>query len=151
MHEYIDNLYEICETLNRDLEETNGKIRQSNGKMTGSDLEYVDKLTHAIKSVKTTIAMMEAEDDGGYSGAYGNGMSYERGGRDGNRGGGGRSYRGGSYARGRTGNVRRDSMGRYSRAADDMTEKLEELMENAPNEQIRTEIQRLMNKVENMM
>lgn len=54
--------------------------------LTSSSLETIDKLTHAVKSIDTIMAMEEA----GYS-------------NDG--------Y---SYARGRQGNVRRDSMGRYS-------------------------------------
>lgn len=54
--------------------------------LTNSSLETIDKLTHAVKSIDTIMAMEEA----GYS-------------NDG--------Y---SYARGRRGNVRRDSMGRYS-------------------------------------
>lgn len=62
--------------------------------MTG-ELEYLDKLTHAIKCVKTTVAMLEAQEGGdGYSQRY----SYDE---------------GSSYARGRR-NAPRDSMGRYS-------------------------------------
>jgi hypothetical protein len=55
-------------------------------------------------------------------------------------------------ARGRTGNVRRDSMGRYSRddALDDMVDELEELMEKAPDEQTKKEFRRFINKVQAM-
>ena len=52
-----------------------------------NSLYTVDKLTHAVKSIDTILAMEES----GYSNS------------------------GYSYARGRRGNVRRDSMGRYSR------------------------------------
>lgn len=55
--------------------------------LSNNSLYTVDKLTHSIKSIDTILAM----EDAGYS-------------KDG--------Y---SYARGRRGNVRRDSMGRYSR------------------------------------
>ena len=63
----IEELYDLCETLEKDLEKTNEKLRMSGGELSGSDLEYVDKLTHSLKSIKTTIAMIESEDEDGYS------------------------------------------------------------------------------------
>jgi hypothetical protein len=99
----------------------------------------VDKLTHALKSVKASVAMMEDEDEG-YSGHY----PYM---------GGYGSYRDGSYARGRR-NAPRDSMGRYSgergysRAG--LADELRGLMHDAPDERTRQEIQRLADKLENM-
>lgn len=89
-----DTLYDLCEKVEGELETINKKTK---GSMSAGDLEVLDKLTHTLKSIKTTMAMLEA--DGGYSGDY-----------SGNYGG-----RGGSYARGRGMNARRDSMGRYSR------------------------------------
>lgn len=109
MDEKLKTLHDLCETVSRELEEANAKIRKAGGKLSAGDVEYIDKLTHSLKSIKTTIAMMEAEDDeGGYSGRY---MPYY--------GGMGRTYADGrmdggmSYAGRR--NARRDSMGRYSR------------------------------------
>ena len=67
--DYLKDLHETCETLSREIGEANDKIRTAGGKLTAGDLEYIDKLTHALKSVKTTIAMIEAED-GGESGRY---------------------------------------------------------------------------------
>ena len=113
------------------------------GELTAGSLDTVDKLTHAIKSIETIIAMNEYNDDG-YSnrGSYDNGMN-------------GNSYahrytRDGSYAR--YGNVRRDSMGRYSRdeATDEIINRLNEVMNDAPNEQTKQEIRKLINKMENM-
>jgi hypothetical protein len=49
-----------------------------------------------------------------------------------------------SFARGRGRNARRDSMGRYSRAEDEIQEGLMKLMDKAPDEQTRNEIRRLM-------
>lgn len=124
MNEKTEMLHKLCKALTEELEDYSKKIEKEDG-MSAGDLEAVDKLSHALKSIKTTIAMMEAEDgEGGYSGRYmprlgayygPGGMSYADG-RDGNRGGGsnrgGNSYEGGSsYARGQ----RRDGMGRYSR------------------------------------
>ena len=164
----IPELHEMCETLGRALKKANEKIRTSGGELSASDVDYVNKLTHAMKSIKTTIAMMEAEemDDGG---SYGDGsyrMGYSRDGgsyRDGGPYDGG-SYDSRSYARGRGRNARRDSMGRYSSrgySRDDgysrdggysghgeMVDELRSLMQDAPDEQTRQEFQRLIQKME---
>lgn len=170
--ENMNELYEICETLEKSLKEANEKIRNAGGKLTPSDMDFVDKLTHSIKSVKTTIAMEEASENGG---SYdGGGSSYRRGySREGGsyRGGSydggsyeGGSYDGGSYARGRGRNARRDSMGRYSRTGysreggysredgysnhNEMVDELKELMADAPDERTRREMAKLIQKIE---
>ena len=53
-----------------------------------------------------------------------------------------------SYARGRR--QRRDRMGRYSRddAKDEMVQNLRQMMDNAPDEQTRMGIERLMQQME---
>lgn len=137
--EYIDTLYDVCEALMRELDKANDKMKKGGNNLSAGDLEYLDKITHAIKSVKTTIAMEESSyDDGG---------NYERGGRS-NRSYGG-SYEGGSsYARGRGRNARRDSMGRYSRdgrsygysredAKEELMEHLREMKKMAKDEETR--------------
>lgn len=130
----IEVLYDVCEVVSREMDEANDKLRQSGGKMTAGDLELIEKLSKVLKNIKTIIAMEEASEDGG-SYAYDGSMSYERGG---NRGG---STRGGSYARGRGGNPRRDSMGRYSsrggysRDGGDTVAHLERMMREARNEE----------------
>lgn len=136
--EYLDTLYDVCEALMRELDKANDKMKKGGNNLSAGDLEYLDKITHAIKSVKTTIAMEESYyDDGG---------SYERGGRS-NRSYG--SYDGGSsYARGRGRNARRDSMGRYSRdgrsygysrddAKEELMEHLREMKKMAKDEETR--------------
>ena len=94
------------------------------GDLSAGDLEVVDKLAHAIKN----LCKIEAE--GGHSR---------------------RSYYedGGSYRRGMSG--RRDSRGRYAREggmyyrhADDFAEQMQELMEDAPNEQIKQQMRQMM-------
>ena len=133
------DLHEMCEILSRELGEANDKIRNGGGKLSGSDLDYVDKLTHALKSIKTTIAMAEADEGGSYDGdrMYSGRMYPYRGSyNDG-------SYRSGSYAR------RRDSRGRYAMDAD-MAAELRELMQKAPDEQTRMDFQRLIDKIERM-
>lgn len=130
----IEDLHELCETLSREVGDANEKIRSAGGKMTSGDLEYIDRLTHALKSIKTTIAMMEAED--GESGRYSYGMY-----------GGG--YNGNSYRRGR------NSMGRYTSRRgysydDGMIEELRSLMENAPDERTKSEFRQFISKIEKM-
>ena len=90
--------------------------------ITSSTLEMIDKLAHAAKNVCKVI---EDSDDGN-SGYYPRtGRIYD-----------GRSFRN-SY--------RRDSMGRYSR--DGLADKLRELMDEAPDDKTRMEIQRLVDKM----
>ena len=144
MHE----LMELKEKLCKELEEYGKKD------LSAGTLDVVDKLSHAIKNLDKIIEKYEEEE---YSGdmRYGmngrmmrGGVAYARDGRG--------SYRGGSYARGRTGNVRRDSMGRYSsergysRDAEDLAMQLRDLMEDAPDETIRRDMEKLLRKVEQM-
>ena len=172
----VSDLHEMCDTLGRALKKANEKIRSSGGELSASDMDYVNKLAHALKSVVTTEAMKEAEMEDGESYGY-RGESNARGGRGG-RGGSYRgssydggsyedssydegSYDGSSYARGRGRNARRDSMGRYSRDSysreysregysnhGEMVDELRELMEKAPDEQTRKEMERLVKKLE---
>lgn len=79
-------LRELCESLEDEIAEVAARVR--GGKMSSGDLEYVDKLTHAVKSIKTILAMEES----GYSGHYDDRYADRY---------GDRSYR------------RRDRMGRY--------------------------------------
>lgn len=120
MHE----LYELKEKLMDELKEHGGKD------LSAGSLEIVDKLTSTIKNL---CKIIDEYDDDGYSsryypmyGSYNDGGSYRRGGR--------------SYAQ------RRDSMGRYSR--DGLADKLRGLMDEAPDDRTRMEIQRLVEKME---
>lgn len=142
--EYLNDLYELCDIISRKVREATEKIRSAGGELSGGDVEYVDKLTHTLKSIKTTIAMMEAEDGrsnrDGYNGNYngGTGNSYKYGYNS------GYYYDGNSMARGR--NARRDSMGRYSGHPDrqEAMEHLRMAMESAPDEETQQKIERVM-------
>ena len=134
----IEMLHNICDVLTDEMEEVSKKLDKAGG-MSAGDLETVDKLAHALKSIKTTIAMMESE--GGYSGRYYpmGGMAYND----------GRSYNDGmSYAR------NRDSMGRYSRrgysrAEDGMQEligEMRDMMGSLPDDK-RREVQRFIDRM----
>jgi len=128
----LNALYELCETLSRAVEEVNGKL---GGKLSAADLEYVDKLTHSLKSVKAVISMEEEGQSYAYAPAdiYAD-KSYRR-------------YRGGSYRGNSMAGYsnRRNSMGRYSR--DGFTEQLEQLMNEAPNEQVRNKLQTMLDQM----
>lgn len=152
----MDAVYDLKDMLCEELEEYGKKDKLDVG-----GLEIVDKLAHTIKNLDKIIEKYEEDD---YSGAYYDGSydgtgnmgggsyegSYERGGS--RRGSYARERGRGSYAmaRGRGRNARRDSMGRYSRDGKMMAQELRELMEDAPNESIKMEIQRIAQKVENM-
>jgi hypothetical protein len=145
----MEDLYKLKDMLCEELEKYGKK-----GDMSAGTLEIVDKLAHAIKNIDKIIEKYEEEE---YSGAY-YGDTYEggQGGMNGRRG----SYRGGSYrddsyrsyARGRGRGAKRDSMGRYSSEGysrhGDIVEDLRELMKDAPDEQSRMEIQKLVDKME---
>ena len=134
----MHGIYELKEMLCKELEEYGAK-----GELSTGSLDIVDKLAHTIKNLDKIIEAYE-EDESSY--AYDDGTMYD-GGRSMNRG---NSYeRGRSSARGRGRNARRDSMGRYSRTGD-MADRLRDLMQDAPDERTRQEIQRLVTKMEQM-
>lgn len=96
----MNAMEEIREMLMAELEKCSKK-----GELSAGSLEVIDKLTHAIKSIDTIMAMEGASNEGGsYArrdsmGRYSNNGYYEGSYARGNRGGGG-SNRYGSYARG---------------------------------------------------
>lgn len=140
-------IYELKDKLCKELEGYGER-----GELSASILDTVDKLAHAIKNLDKIIEIYEMEEEGSYNdGSYEGGSyrrSYDMGGDY------RRSYDDGSYRRGRGRNARRDSRGRYSseggysRASEDMVMQLREMMEEAPDQQTRQEIQRLIKKME---
>ena len=142
MNEKTEMLHKLCEALTGEMEEYAKKIDRSDG-MSAGDLDAIDKLSHALKSIKTTIAMMDA--DNGYSGRMMpsvSGGSYR----------GGIGYGGASYARGRGRNARRDSMGRYSGGysyAESMEDLLDEMREMIPglSEEKRRKAEQLIEEI----
>lgn len=123
----------VCDEL-KELERKADK----DGKLSMAEIQYMDTLAHAKKNLLTGDAMMDEGESGYYMPMYG--RSY-----------GDESMRNGnSYAR------RRDSMGRYmsrrgGMSYDDGTvEELRDLMDRAPNESIKREYQKLIDKIERM-
>ena len=134
-------MHELREMLDMELD----KITRS-GDLTASKLDLIDKLTHSIKSIDTIMAMQEySDDDYSYNDGYSN-------------------------ARGRRGNVKRDSMGRYARegrgysyrdrgysrrdysrddgAKEDVMQKLNDLMNETSDNKMRMAIQRAMDEMQ---
>lgn len=143
MHNLYEDLTDVCEMLSEELKKANDKLAKNGNGMTSSDLDYIDKLTHAIKSVKTTKAMLESED--GYSSR----------GRSMNMGSSNMympryAYDDMSYARGR------DSMGRYTSrdsgysGMNDAIMELREAMNKATDESSRMKIKQLIDEMERM-
>ena len=137
----MHKLYDLKEMLCEELEQYG-----SRDKLTSGSLETIDKLAHAAKNVGKIIEMCE-EEKYNMDGGMGN-RSYRDGGMS-NRGRysmDGYYYDDGmSHRRGRAAN------GRFvSRDASEMSRKLREMMQDAPDENTRMEIQRLADRMESM-
>ena len=133
-----DELYKMCDTLTEEIKRANDKLNKTGGTLTGDDVSYIDRLTHALKSIKTTIAMVEADDEGEsgrympHYGMYGNSYGREE-----------------SYRRGR------DSMGRYTSRRgysydNGMIDELRDLMKSAPDERTKNEFRNFISRIESM-
>lgn len=157
MHKLIEY---VCDEL-KALE----KKASTSGTLSVAEVEYADTLAHLKKNLlkgeelmgeggEMSGSMRNGSYEGSYRGSYANRGSYDGGSYDGSYEGG--SYEGGSYARGRGRNAKRDSMGRYSsergysRAGGELADKLREMMDDAPDEGTRREIERLAGKMESM-
>lgn len=129
----MHKLYELKEKLMRELEDYS-----ENGKFSKEDVEAIKYITSAIDHI---CNIMEDADEEEYSGGMG-GYAYAGGNRGGVRGNR-------SYARGRGGNARRDSRGRYSSEGYSYEFKadLEELMQDAPNERVKMKLREVMQEV----
>lgn len=140
----MDKLMEyICEEIEM-LDKKAGK----DGKLSMAEIEYLDKLVHIKKNILKSEEMWEESE---YSE---DGSSYAK----------GRNYMiGGSYARGRGSNAKRDSMGRYSSrgssyarddgysradAKEELATQLQELEQNAPDEETKRMIGKWMRQLE---
>ena len=125
MWKLYEDLEELCETTANELDTAMQKVRSAGGKVSASDVAYLDQLTHMIKSIKTTMAMMDAE--------------------------GGSSAMRPTYARRRDsmGRFSRAERSYADRAYDDgMIAQLKELMDDAPDEHTRQKFQKFINEME---
>ena len=113
------------------------------GELSAGSLDVVDKLTHSIKSIDTIIAMEESgyskESNRGGHGGYSRNYMYED---------------GGSYARGgrggRGGRTGANQYGSYDDGSEMIVRELRDLMNDAPNEHIKMELKKTIQKMEQM-
>lgn len=132
MNNLYQDLEDMCEIVGNEVSSAKSKLEKAGGKLNGDDVSYIDKLTHSLKSIKSTLSMMDNSDYSNIGYGYTSRTMP--------------TYYGNSYAR------RRDRMGRYSSGysrTDDMVSQLRAMMEDAPNEMTRQDIQRLVTKLEN--
>ena len=134
----MHKLYELKEMLVEELEKYGDKKDLSAG-----DLAIVDTLSHSIKNLCKVIEDMDEGASGRYPMYYGDDYG------DGMRGG----MRGTRYSDGQSNaRRRRDSMGRYSReeysrAADDVIQQLEDMMDSAPDERTKMKVKDLIREM----
>ena len=142
----VKKVHKLIEYIDDTMKEYEDKVARG-GELSSKDVECLKDLAKTKMAILTNEAMEDS--DGGYSNRYysrDDGMSY----------GSGRTYyNGGRYSRdgrGRGTYAKRDSMGRYSRdeANEEIINRLHEVMNDAPNEQTKQEIRKLINKMENM-
>lgn len=137
----MHKLYELKEKLMSELEDY-----ADNGKFSKDDVEAIKYTASAIDHICSIIESADEEYSGNmYGGSMNDGMggrSYARGGsRGGNRRGGrrGGANQYGSYA-----------SGGYSRASENLAMELKELMNEAPDENVRQEMHALVQRLERM-
>lgn len=134
--EYLDDIMKLIEKEFKAVKDA-GKFRSR------EDIHTMYELIDMAKDIYCIYDYEEDED--GVS--YGDGPRYGSMRYDGNV----------SYARGRRGNVRRDSMGRYSRRGyamdggkDEYIARLRELMDSAPDDMSRQKVERMVREMESM-
>ena len=64
MEKKLEMLYGLCEIVTKRLEEC-WRAMEGTEEMSVLDIDLVDKLTHTLKCIKTSIAMIEAEEEEG--------------------------------------------------------------------------------------
>ena len=118
MRNKFEALSEMSDTLTKELSIANDKIRAAGGKITMEDLKYIQPLAHAIKSIDTSMAMLEAKENSSHAdGAYHEGTyrdSYDEGSYEGGSGRYVSQWDENASERGRGRYAKRDSMGRYA-------------------------------------
>lgn len=144
----LKEVYDLKETVGHKIAQANKKIKANGGEIANDDVEIIDKLTHSLKSLVTTCAMLEAEDDDGYSGRYmptwNPGVTYRRDGGNSYDNRDGYSGNRGGYSRNR---YSRENRNGYSRTGE-MSDQLRQMMEEAPDDMTRMEIKKLMDKMD---
>lgn len=153
-------MHKLIEYVCDELEKVEQQV-SDNKKLSLAEVEYADKLAHLKKNLLRSEEIM----DKGYSGEMRRSPSSFRDGRSYARDGSSYARDGSSYdERGRGSGAERDSRGRYSTgrgysryvrddysmATDEIVMDLRNLMNQAPDDRMRQQIQRIVTKAENM-
>ena len=142
--EHLDKILEMSEAEFGAMAK-NGKFKSR------EEIDSVYKLMDIVKDVYCIWEMEDSEDDSMRGSYRGGSYRYDGSYNDGN-----------SYARGRGRNAKRDSMGRYSReprgsyrmdgysrdGKQEYIEHLRDMMDEAPDEQTRKSIERMISQME---
>ncbi len=137
----MKELYELRDNLCDELKKYGKK------ELSAGSLDVVDKLSHSIKNIDKIIGDYE---ENGYSNSPRDGRIYRN--YD-MRNHDGMIYGGVSNARNRGVNPNRENRGRYSNdgySYDDIMTRLYELMEEAPDDKMRQEFKRFIQRLESM-
>lgn len=136
-------MHKLIEYVCEELEELERKADKE-GSLSMQEIQYADTLAHMKKNLLKAEEMSGGDYsmEGSMRGSY---RSSRRGSYDGG------SYEGGSYARGGRGRSSRRGANQYGSfgysRAEDFRSELEELIEDAPNEQVKRKMRELMNEV----
>lgn len=148
MAQYMDKIRDmICGELEK---------VASKGKLANmADVQLADLLTHSLKSIDTVMAMEEAEYGDSYDGGSYRGRNRDSMGRYSRDGGSSyrRGYSGGGYSgnySGNGGSYRSGGRNSYSDGKDGMISQLHQMMEEAPNDQEREKVRRLIEQMQDM-
>lgn len=131
MDKKLNTLYELCETVEMELEELNNKVGRNKG-LSNSEAEWLKTLTESLVNIKCAIEKIEEME--GMSNDWGMTPSERR--RMSNR----------SMANNRMYNRTRTSYNSYGNDAKmDFMAEVESLMNRAPDEHTRMKIERMLN------
>lgn len=133
MDKKLNTLYELCETVEMELEELNNKVGRNKGLST-SEAEWLKTLTESLVNIKCAIEKIEEMD--GMSNDWGMSPSERR--RMSNR----------SMANNRMTNRSRNSYNNSYYSGDakmDFMADVESLMNRAPDEHTRMKVERMLN------
>lgn len=131
MDKKLNTLYELCETVEMELEELNNKVGRNKG-LSASEAEWLKTLTESLVNIKCAIEKIEEMD--GMSNDWGMTPSERR--RMSNR----------SMANNRMTNRSRNSYNNsYDDAKMDFMSEVENLMNRAPDEHTRMKMERMLN------
>ena len=143
MYDTYEELEKTCERATKELHDLNKKLANDESTISKEDIDMLDKVTHTIASTKKSILMIDQSEDsgssgrdgyynisGGYSGGYNTQPMWNR-----------------RYANNGSSSRRMSSRMRGSSRDNDMMQMLNDMYQNARDDQEADVIQDIMNKM----